>query len=158
MANRIISFTVNGSRESLDVPGNMTLLQMLREKLALTGTKNGCEAGECGACTVLLDGEPVNSCMMLAVEADGRTILTVEGLAQEGNLSPLQQAFVDHNAVQCGFCTPGMLMSATALLQRNSQPTRKEIQEALVGNLCRCTGYVRILDAVEDVATKGGMA
>lgn len=158
MADYNISLTVNGSRESLDVPGNMTLLQMLREKLALTGTKNGCEAGECGACTVLLDGEPVNSCMILAVEADGRTILTVEGLAPEGNLSPLQQAFVDHNAIQCGFCTPGMLMSATALLQRNPRPTRKEIQEALVGNLCRCTGYVRILDAVEDVAAKGGVA
>ena len=158
MAYHSISLIVNGSRERLDVPANMTLLQMLREKLALTGTKNGCEAGECGACTVLLDGEPVNSCMMLAVEANGCTLLTVEGLAPEGKLSPLQQAFVGHNAVQCGFCTPGMLMSATALLQRNPHPTRKEIQEALVGNLCRCTGYVRIIDAIEDVVTKGGVS
>jgi carbon-monoxide dehydrogenase small subunit len=130
----------------------MTLLQMLRERLALTGTKNGCEAGECGACTVLVDGEPVNSCMMLAVEADGRDVLTVEGLAPEGRLSPLQEAFVEHNAVQCGFCTPGMLMSAHALLQRNPRPAEAEIKEALVGNLCRCTGYVRILDAVQAAA------
>lgn len=158
MAYHTISLIVNGSGEVFDVPGNMTLLQMLREKLALTGTKNGCEAGECGACTVLVDGEPVNSCMMLAVEADGCTVLTVEGLAPEGKLGPLQQAFVDHNAVQCGFCTPGMLMSATALLRRNPHPTRKEIQEALVGNLCRCTGYVRIIDAIEDAVTKGGVS
>jgi carbon-monoxide dehydrogenase small subunit len=134
----------------------MTLLQMLREKLALTGTKNGCEAGECGACTVLLDGEPVNSCMMLAVESEGREVFTVEGLAPEGVLSPLQEAFVEHNAVQCGFCTPGMVMSATALLRRNPDPTEDEIKEALVGNLCRCTGYVRIIDAIRDVAAKGG--
>jgi carbon-monoxide dehydrogenase small subunit len=146
---------VNGAREHLDVPGNLTLLQLLREKLALTGTKNGCEAGECGACTVLLDGEPVNSCMMLAVEADGRSVLTVEGLAPEGQLSPLQEAFVEHNAVQCGFCTPGMLMSAAALLERNPHPSETEIKEALVGNLCRCTGYVRIIAAVQAAA---GMA
>jgi carbon-monoxide dehydrogenase small subunit len=133
----------------------MTLLQLLRDKLALTGTKNGCEAGECGACTVLLDGEPVNSCMMLAVEADGREVFTVEGLAPEGQLSPLQEAFVQHNAVQCGFCTPGMLVTATALLQRNPHPSETEIKEALVGNLCRCTGYVRIIAAVQSAA---GMA
>lgn len=156
MATHIVSLTVNGAKERLDVPSNMTLLQMLREKLALTGTKNGCEAGECGACTVLLDGEPVNSCMVLAVEADGREVITVEGLAPEGGLSPLQEAFVEHNAVQCGFCTPGMLMSATALLQRNPEPTEKEIREALVGNLCRCTGYVRIVDAVQAAVGKGG--
>ena len=154
MTNHSISLTVNGARERLDVPSNMTLLQMLREKLALTGTKNGCEAGECGACTVLVDGEPVNSCMMLAVEADGREVLTVEGLAPEGQLSPLQEAFVEHNAIQCGFCTPGMLMSATALLGRNSRPTEEEIKEALVGNLCRCTGYVRIIQAVGAAAVK----
>lgn len=148
MASHIVAFTVNGSKERLDVPASMTVLQMLREKLALTGTKNGCEAGECGACTVLLDGEPVNSCMVLAVEADGREIITVEGLAPEGELSALQEAFVEHNAVQCGFCTPGMLMSATALLERNPKPTEQEIKEALVGNLCRCTGYVRIVDAI----------
>jgi carbon-monoxide dehydrogenase small subunit len=132
----------------------MTLLQMLRDKLALTGTKNGCEAGECGACTVLVDGEPTNSCMMLALEADGREIMTVEGLAPEGQLSPIQQAFVDHNAVQCGFCTPGMLVSTYGLLRRNPNPTEEEIKEALVGNLCRCTGYVRIIQAVQAAASQ----
>ncbi len=161
MAYQTITATVNGARERLDVPPNMTLLQMLREKLALTGTKNGCEAGECGACTVLVNREPVNSCMMLAAEADGCEILTVEGLASEGNLSPLQQAFVEHNAVQCGFCTPGMLMSAYALLQRNPKPTDEQIKQALAGNLCRCTGYVRIIRAVRAAAdradsSKGG--
>jgi carbon-monoxide dehydrogenase small subunit len=152
MTMHSITLTVNGANERLDVPSNMTLLQMLRERLALTGTKNGCEAGECGACTVLVDGEPVNSCMMLAVEADGREVLTVEGVAPEGRLSSLQEAFVEHNAVQCGFCTPGMLMSAHALLQRNPRPTEAEIKEALVGNLCRCTGYVRIVDAIQAAA------
>jgi len=150
MTYHAMTVTVNGSVERLEVPSNMTLLQMLRDRLALTGTKNGCEAGECGACTVLLDGEPVNSCLVLAVEADGHQVLTVEGLAAGGQLSPLQQAFIEHNAVQCGFCTPGMLMSATALLQRNPNPSRQEIQEALVGNLCRCTGYVRIIDAIAE--------
>jgi carbon-monoxide dehydrogenase small subunit len=136
----------------------MTLLQMLREQLALTGTKNGCEAGECGACTVLVDGEPVNSCMMLAVEVDGREVTTVEGLARlygDGKqLSPLQEAFVEHNAVQCGFCTPGMLISAHALLERSPDPTEEEIREALVGNLCRCTGYLRIIQAVQTAAAR----
>lgn len=149
-----IEVTVNGAQERLDVPSNMTLLQMLREKMALTGTKNGCEAGECGACTVLVDGNPVNSCMMLAVEADGRHVMTVEGLAPGGELSPLQEAFVEHNAVQCGFCTPGMLMSAHALLDRNPNPTETEIREALVGNLCRCTGYVRIVEAIKAAAER----
>ena len=161
MAYHTITVTVNGALERIDVPANMTLLQMLRDKLALTGTKNGCEAGECGACTVLLDGEPTNSCMMLAVEADGREIMTVEGLAPEGQLSPIQQAFVDHNAVQCGFCTPGMLVSTYGLLRRNPNPTEEEIKQALVGNLCRCTGYVRIIQAVQAAAaqfagTEGG--
>ena len=154
MAYHAITVTVNGAVERVDVPTNMTLLQMLREKLALTGTKNGCEAGECGACTVLVDGEPVNSCMTLAVEVDGHQILTVEGLAPEGQLSPLQQAFVEHNAVQCGFCTPGMLMSTYALLRRNRNPTEEEIKQALVGNLCRCTGYVRIIRAVQTAAAR----
>ncbi len=156
MAFHTIVVTVNGSAERLDVPSNMTLLQMLREKLALTGTKNGCEAGECGACTVLLDGEPVNSCMVLAVEADGRQVTTVEGLSVDGHLSPLQEAFVEHNAIQCGYCTPGMLITATALLRRNPAPSEAEIKEALVGNLCRCTGYVRIIDAIQDAAARGG--
>lgn len=154
MTTHGVTVTVNGFKEYLDFPSNMTLLQMLREKLALTGTKNGCEAGECGACTVLVDGEPVNSCMMLAVEADGRKVTTVEGLAQEGQLSPLQQEFAAHNAVQCGFCTPGMLIAAHALLERNPQPTEDDIREALVGNLCRCTGYLRIVQAVQTAAER----
>jgi carbon-monoxide dehydrogenase small subunit len=147
-----ITVTVNGSAEYLDVPANMTLLQMLREKLALTGAKNGCGAGECGACTVLMDGEPVNSCMVLAVEADGSEIVTVEGLAHDGQLDTLQKAFVEEGSVQCGFCTPGMLISARALLDRNPSPTEQEIREALVGNLCRCTGYTRIVQAIQKVA------
>jgi len=130
----------------------MTLLQMLREKLALTGTKNGCEAGECGACTVLLDGEPVNACMVLAVEVDGREVTTVEGLAHDGQLDVVQQAFVEEGGVQCGFCTPGMLISAHSLLDRNPHPTEEEIRQALVGNLCRCTGYTRIVRAVQKAA------
>ena len=162
MGPQTITVTVNGATERLDVRANLTLLQMLREKLALTGTKNGCEAGECGACTVLVDGEPVNSCMVLAVEVDGREVLTVEGLAHEGQLSPLQKNFVEHNAVQCGYCTPGMLMSAYALLKRNPDPTEEQIKQALVGNLCRCTGYVRIIRAVrataEQEAGSGGGA
>jgi carbon-monoxide dehydrogenase small subunit len=157
MRHHAITVTVNGAQERLDVPSNMTLLHMLREKLALTGTKNGCEAGECGACTVLVDGEPVNSCMMLAVEVDGHEVLTVEGLSPVGQLSPLQGAFVEHNAVQCGFCTPGMLISAHALLERNPHPSEEEIKQALVGNLCRCTGYVRIIDAIQSAA-EGGVA
>ena len=151
-----ITVTVNGSSEYVNVPSNMTLLQMLREKLAITGTKNGCSAGECGACTVLVDGEPVNSCMMLAVEADGREVTTVEGLASGDRLSALQDAFVEHSALQCGFCTPGVLISAHALLERNPHPTDDEVREALVGNLCRCTGYLRIVQAVQAVAI--GMA
>ncbi len=151
-----ITVTVNGKKEYLAVPSHMTLLVMLRDQLGLTGTKNGCTAGECGACTVLIDGEPVNSCMMLALEADGHEVTTVEGLGyDDGQLSPLQQAFAVHNAVQCGFCTPGMLISAHALLQRNPHPTEDEIREALVGNLCRCTGYLRIVKAVQDAAEKG---
>jgi carbon-monoxide dehydrogenase small subunit len=124
--------------------------------LALTGTKNGCEAGECGACTVLMNGEPVNSCMVLAVEADGAEVVTVEGLSGGDQLTPLQQAFVEHNAVQCGFCTPGVLISAHALLERSARsgarPTEEEIKAALVGNLCRCTGYNRIVQAVQQAA------
>ena len=155
MANHSITITVNGGRERLDVPSNMTLLQLLREKLAFTGTKNGCSAGECGACTILMNGQPVNSCMVLAVEADGAEIVTVEGLADGGQLTPIQEAFMEHNAVQCGFCTPGMLISAHALLKRNPHPTEEEIKLALVGNLCRCTGYLRIIQAVQTAAEKG---
>ncbi len=156
MTIHTITVKVNDSSEYVDVPSNMTLLQMLREKLALTGTKNGCAAGECGACTVLLDGEPVNSCMTLAVEVNGREVTTVEGLASEERLSALQEAFVEHGALQCGFCTPGVLISAHALLERNPHPTDDEVRDALVGNLCRCTGYLRIVQAVQAAADKGG--
>jgi carbon-monoxide dehydrogenase small subunit len=154
MAYHKISITVNGSTEALDVPSNMTLLGLLRDRLALTGTKNGCTSGECGACTVLLDGEPVNSCLVLAVECDGARVLTVEGLARDGILDPIQEAIVDHAGVQCGFCTPGVLLSARALLDRNASPNEAEIREALLGNLCRCTGYLRMIDAVKEAARR----
>jgi carbon-monoxide dehydrogenase small subunit len=154
MAMHRITLTVNGEVEQADVPSNLTLLQMLREKLALTGTKNGCSAGECGACTVMLDGEPVNSCMVLAVECDGAKIITVEGLAKDGALDPVQKALVEHGGVQCGFCTPGVLVTARALLDRNSNPSEEDIREALVGNLCRCTGYLRIIEAIKDAAKR----
>jgi len=149
-----ISMTINREYEQVDVPANLTLLQMLRDKLALTGTKNGCAAGECGACTVMLNGEPVNSCMVLAVECDGAEVLTVEGLAKDHVLDPVQQAIIQHGGVQCGFCTPGVLISARALLDRNPDPKEDEIREALVGNLCRCTGYIRIVDAVQEAASR----
>lgn len=152
-----INVTVNNSVEQMVVPSNMTLMQMLRESLALTGTKNGCSAGECGACTVLLNGEPVNSCMVLAVECDGAQIVTVEGLAGEKHLDPIQEAIIQAGGVQCGFCTPGILISARALLNRNPDPTDDEIREALVGNLCRCTGYVRIIQSVKEAARMQAM-
>jgi carbon-monoxide dehydrogenase small subunit len=149
MAFHKIKVTVNGSTEMVQVPSNMTLLQLLRDGLVLTGTKNGCAAGECGACTVILNGEPVNSCMVLAVECDGASVVTVEGLADDGRLDPVQEAIVEQGGVQCGFCTPGILISARALLNRNPHPADAEIREALVGNLCRCTGYLRIIEAVK---------
>ena len=153
MSQHEISLTVIGSPERVTVPSNMTLLTMLREVLVLTGTKNGCAAGECGACTVLFNGEPVNSCMMLAVEADGANIVTVEGLAHDGTLDRIQQKFVELTGVQCGFCTPGMLISARALLDRNPHPSAAQIQDALRGNLCRCTGYTRVVEAVEQAVS-----
>ncbi|MFN2220999.1 MAG: (2Fe-2S)-binding protein, partial [Candidatus Promineifilaceae bacterium] len=146
MAYHNITFTLNGEAETVVVPSHMTLLQMLREEIAMTGTKNGCAAGECGACTVLLNGEPVNSCLVLAVECDAQELMTVEGLAHDSQLDPLQQALVEAGGVQCGFCTPGVLISARALLDRNPHPTEADVRAALVGNLCRCTGYVRIID------------
>jgi carbon-monoxide dehydrogenase small subunit len=152
MKNQLINFSINGTQKSLAVPSNLTLLHMIRENLALTGTKNGCEAGECGACTVLLNGEPVNSCMVLAAECDGAEIMTIEGLTASGEIQKLQESFKALNAIQCGFCTPGMLISAYALLKRNPNPDEFEIREALVGNLCRCTGYERIIQAVQDAA------
>jgi carbon-monoxide dehydrogenase small subunit len=154
MAYHRITVTVNGSAEVVDVPSNMTLLQMLRDKLALTGTKNGCAAGECGACTVILNGEPVNSCMVLAVECDGARLTTVEGLAHDNQLDPLQQAVIEQGGVQCGFCTPGVLVSARALLDRNPRPSDYDIRDALLGNLCRCTGYLRLVEAVKDAARR----
>jgi len=152
MAFHKINVTVNNELEQVVVPSNMTLMRLLRENLALTGTKNGCSAGECGACTVLLNGEPVNSCMILAVECDGAKIVTVEGLAGEKQLAPIQEAMIHEGGVQCGFCTPGILISSHALLKRNSNPSEDEIRAALVGNLCRCTGYVRIIEGVKEAA------
>jgi len=143
-----IALTVNGQTERATVPASMTLLELLREPLHLTGTKEGCGIGECGACTVLLDGVPVTACLVLAVEADGCEVRTIEGEAGNGELSALQKAFIDAGAVQCGFCTPGMVMSARALLERNPNPSDDEIVEAVAGNLCRCTGYEAILQAV----------
>jgi carbon-monoxide dehydrogenase small subunit len=152
MAFHKITLTVNGESELVEVPSQMTLLEMVREKLVLTGTKNGCAAGECGACTVLMNGEPVNSCLVLAVECDGAQITTVEGLAQNGQLDPVQDAIIEQGGVQCGFCTPGILISARALLDRQPDPGDYEIRDALVGNLCRCTGYLRIIEAVKEAA------
>ena len=152
MAFHKINVTINDELEQVLVPSNMTLMQMLRESLALTGTKNGCSAGECGACTVMLNGEPVNSCMVLAVECDGASIVTVEGLASDKQLDPVQEAIIQAGGVQCGFCIPGILISSRALLDRNPDPTDEEIREALVGNLCRCTGYVRIIEGVKAAA------
>lgn len=154
MALHRITLTVNHEMEQVDIPSHWTLLQLLREKLAFTGTKNGCASGECGACTVLLNGEPVNSCMVLAVECEGAEIITVEGLAHDGVLDPVQAAIIEHGGVQCGFCTPGVLISARALLDRNPDPSEDDIREALVGNLCRCTGYLRIIDAVQAAAER----
>lgn len=147
-----ISFVINGESQECVVPSNMTLLDMIREKLSLTGTKNGCYSGECGACTVLLNNQPVNSCLVLAVECNNAEIMTVEGLEIDGKLEIIQQAIINNGGVQCGFCTPGILISGKALLDRNPSPTTWEIKEALVGNLCRCTGYIRIIEAIEKAA------
>jgi carbon-monoxide dehydrogenase small subunit len=147
-----VNFFLNDDPIELYVDANKTMLNVLRDELCFTGTKEGCGAGECGACTVIVDGKPINACLVLAPEMDGMHITTVEGLSKGGELSPLQRAFVDHAALQCGFCTPGFLMSATALLEENPKPTREEIVKAISGNLCRCTGYIRIIEAIEDVA------
>ena len=147
-----IAFTVNGRSVDLRVEPHHTLLAVLRDQVQLTGTKECCAEGECGACTVLVDGAAVNACLMLAVEADGSDVTTIEGLADGGRLSPMQAAFLEHGAVQCGFCIPGMVMAATSLLDANPRPTTAEIQEALAGNLCRCAGYSRIIAAVHAAA------
>jgi carbon-monoxide dehydrogenase small subunit len=145
-----ITLTVNGRKYTRWVDENKTLLHFLREDLGLTGTKEGCGAGECGACTVIFNGKTVNSCLVLAVEAEGAKIETIEGEAKNGKLSKLQKSFHKHHAVQCGFCTPGMIMSAKALIKKNPKPSDEEIQEALEGNFCRCTGYKQIVEAVKD--------
>lgn len=143
-----VTFKVNGKQVTVSTPPDRVLLDILREDLLLTGTKEGCREGECGACTVLLDGKPVNSCLVFASQLEGKEVTTIEGLAQKGKLHPLQQAFIDEGAVQCGFCIPGMIMSAKALLDKNPHPSVEDVKEALSGNLCRCTGYKKIIKAV----------
>jgi carbon-monoxide dehydrogenase small subunit len=150
----LIEFTLNGRPRRVELLPNMTLIDLLRDHLGMTGTKRGCEVGECGACTVLLDGKAVNSCLVLAPQVHGHDVLTVEGLSHIAVLHPLQEAFLDHDAVQCGFCTPGMLMSAKELLDRTTAPSVNQIRTAISGNLCRCTGYVHIVEAVEDAAAR----
>ncbi|MEE8449770.1 MAG: (2Fe-2S)-binding protein [Thermodesulfobacteriota bacterium] len=150
----LVNVKVNGQSHTLVVNANMTLLDMLRKNLGLTGTKKGCELGDCGSCTVIIDGKTVNSCLVLAVEASGKEILTIEGLAEGNELHPLQKAFIDYGAIQCGYCTPGMILSAKALLDRNSSPSEEEIKTAIGGNLCRCTGYIYIIEAIREVAGK----
>ena len=144
----LVNLKVNGDDFTVVVKANAVLANVLRNELNLTGTKKGCELGDCGSCTVLLDGRPVDSCMVLAVEANGREIVTIEGVAQNGKLDALQESFINHAAVQCGYCTPGMILAAKALLTRNPHPSELEVREAIAGNLCRCTGYVHIVEAV----------
>jgi len=151
---QLITLRVNGESHELAVEPRMTLLDVLRDDLNLIGTKSGCELGNCGSCTVLLDGMPVLSCLLLAVEAQGQDIITIEGIAENGELHPLQQAFIDHGALQCGFCTPGMILSGKALLDYNQNPTEDEVKEAISGNLCRCTGYTDAVNAILDVARR----
>ena len=145
---RVIKFNLNGDDVEVFVQDNMTMLDFLRKEMHLTGAKRGCEEGECGACTILLDGKPVTSCLMLAAEADGHKITTIEGVMKDGQLHPIQKEFIDKWALQCGFCTPGMIMSAMALLEQNTNPTEYEIRDAIAGNLCRCTGYAKIVEAI----------
>ena len=154
MAIHKIGVTVNGAPHDAEVDSRLLLVHLLRDELGLTGTHIGCDTTHCGACTVLLDGEPVKSCTVLAVQADGREIKTVEGLADGGNLHPIQEGFWEEHGLQCGFCTPGMLMTAVALLERNSDPDEQEIRQAISGNLCRCTGYVNIVKSVQYAAAK----
>ena len=154
MKKQTIRLTVNGKPHALQVFPNQTLLEVLREDLSLTGTKEGCQDGTCGSCTVLLDGKPVRSCLVLALEAEGKGVLTIEGLANGDRLHPIQEAFVKHGGIQCGFCTSGMVLTAKALLDSNPNPTEQEIREAISGNLCRCTGYVKIVKSVAAAAKK----
>lgn len=154
MKKRMISLVVNGDTIDAVVKDNMTLLDFLRDEMGLTGTKKGCEQGECGACTVQIDGLPVNSCSTLAVECDGHEVTTIEGVVKDGKLHPIQKQFIDKWALQCGYCTPGMIMSAKSLLESNPHPTELEIREAIEGNLCRCTGYAKIVEAIEAAAAE----
>ena len=144
---RALKLVVNGKSHELDISPNKTLLDVLREDLGLTGAKKACDEGACGACTVIIDGKAVNSCLLLAMDAQGREILTIEGLASGDELHPLQDAFMRHGAVQCGYCTPGMILSAAALIDENHDPSEGDVREAIAGNICRCTGYVKIVDA-----------
>jgi carbon-monoxide dehydrogenase small subunit len=150
-----LRMVVNGREVELEIEGSAILLDVLRDELGLTGTKAGCREGECGACTVLLDGQPVNSCMVPALKAQGRTVLTIEGLSEGDVPHSLQEAFAEQGAVQCGYCTPGMIMAAKAVLDKNPHPSREEIKQGLSGNLCRCTGYTKIIRAVEQAAARG---
>jgi carbon-monoxide dehydrogenase small subunit len=146
---KLISLMINDREEEVAVPPNRTLADMLRQDLGLTGTKKGCDMGDCGSCTVLLDGRPVNSCLVLAVQANGRSVTTIEGVETDEGLHPIQQAFVDQGAVQCGFCTSGMILSGKSLLERNPSPSEMEVRTAISGNLCRCTGYQKIVEAIQ---------
>lgn len=155
---KMINTVINGKEYELALEPNRTLLEVLREELGFTETKKGCDQGECGACTVLLDGKPVSSCLVLGVNIEGKSVMTIEALATDGRLHPLQEAFIKQGAIQCGFCTPGMLLVANALLNKNPHPTQEEIKEAIAGNICRCTGYVKIIEAIETVAQAANLA
>jgi len=148
---QVIELKVNGELYEVAIEPHRTLLEALREELGLTGAKEGCDVGDCGSCTVLIDGKAVHSCLMLAVEARGKDILTIEGIAKEGELHPLQKSFVEKGAIQCGYCTPGMILTAKSLLDKNPKPTEEEVKQAISGNLCRCTGYVKIIEAIMPV-------
>lgn len=150
MGKQTVTFELNGEAFSVEIESHLTLLRLLRDRLELKGTKEGCGMGECGACTVLVDGKAVNSCIFPAAEVDGKSVTTIEGLSgPDGDLHPLQRAFIEHGAVQCGFCSPGMILSAKALLDENRKPTEDEIRKVIAGNLCRCTGYIQIIDAIK---------
>jgi len=151
---RLVTLTVNGKMHEVAVAPNRTLVDLIRYDLGLTGAKKGCELGDCGTCTVIMDGRPVNSCLVLAVEANGRDILTIEGVETDKGLHPLQRSFVEKGAIQCGFCSPGMILSAKSLLDRNPKPDEREIRKAISGNLCRCTGYQKIVEAIKDASEK----
>ncbi len=151
---QIVQLRVNGELHEINVEPQRTLVEVLRDELGLTGTKKGCDRGDCGSCTVIMDGKIVASCLILAVEAEGSEITTIEGLAEDDNLHPVQQAFIEHGAIQCGFCTPGMILSAKALLDQNPKPTEEEVRKGMSGNLCRCTGYTKIIEAILAAAEK----